>query len=184
MVIREDDSKLNLSSSNLSNFEGNKELKVLLLLLAIDPSISGILITGSTGSGKSLILQLFQQWRIPMKTYSGCSYNCNPMSVSLCIGCKEKREKNQFLTIEETTTPMVKMPVHTQTESLVGSLDLQLHYRQGILGHVNNGFLLIDDFHLIPSDIANILMSIWQNKRNRVHRNAVSVDHPSDFCLI
>jgi len=184
MVIREDDSKLNLSSSNLSNFEGNKELKVLLILLAIDPSISGILITGSTGSGKSLILQYFQQWRIPIKAYSGCPYNCTPTSVSLCTRCKENLETNQFLESEENYTPMVKIPVHTQTEALVGSLNLQLQFRPGILGHVNNGYLLIDDFHLIPSDITNILMNVWQNKRNIVHRNAVSVDHPSDFCLI
>ena len=44
----------------------------------------------------------------------------------------------QQIKIQEKATPMIKMPVHIQTDALVGSLDFKLNFRQGLLGTANN----------------------------------------------
>ena len=186
MVIREEEPPLvmNLSTSRFSDFEGNHELKLLLILLAIDPSISGILIHGSTGTGKSLILHFFQQLKIPMVKNSTCLYNCTLDSRALCGECVDKKNREILIDQQDSFVPIVKMPIHASLDSLVGSVDITLNFRPGILGQVNNGFLILDDLHLLPQETMNILLSAWQFNKNAIQRNTLSLEHPSNFCLI
>ncbi|NHJ01991.1 MAG: VWA domain-containing protein [Candidatus Heimdallarchaeota archaeon] len=167
----------------LSELQGNEYLKLILLLLAIDPSIDGLVILGETGVGKSQFLRGFSQMKIPLQKIENCPYNCSFDQENLCSSCL-KRVEAGIRTKVWGFSPLIFLPPHASIEAIIGSFDIKLTFRPGILGRVNNGYLLIDDLHLLPPNILNIILEIWKNHTNIIQRDMLSFQHPSNFCLI
>ncbi len=185
MVGREEKSLENCEViSSFSDFRGNRELKLLLILLAIDPTINGIVILGITGTGKSLILNLFKQLKIPTLFNKNCAFNCSPSGKVLCKKCNNAPISIPENDIQHSYIPIVKMPVSTSLDALIGSLDLHFSFRPGLFGKANNGYLILDDLHLLAQESRTVLFNTWQRRANYIQRNSVSLEHPSEFCLI
>ncbi len=142
------------TSETFSRLKGNEPLKILLLLLAIDPSIGGMVIMGRTGTGKSCFLEAFKDLQIPLH-----------------------REDKNF-------APIIDIPSNISFDALIDTLNLQLKFREGIFSKVHNGFLIIDDFHLLSESIANTIINVWKTKENIVHRSNLSINQSSNFCLL
>ncbi|MHA1214999.1 MAG: VWA domain-containing protein [Candidatus Hodarchaeales archaeon] len=137
-----------------SLLNGNEELRILFIILAIDPSIGGMVIVGDTGSGKTQFLRAFKKFKIP--------------SVEL----------------ESSFSPIIEIPVSITLDRVVGSLDIKLNYKPGILESVHNGYLLVDDFHLMPNLVKNTIINVWKNQENNIERSGVKKRHSCRFCLI
>ncbi|MHA1972071.1 MAG: VWA domain-containing protein [Candidatus Hodarchaeales archaeon] len=133
---------------------GNEELRILFIILAIDPSIGGMLIVGDTGSGKTRFLRAFKKFKIPL------------------------------LGEENSLSPIIEVPVSANIDRVVGSLDINLNYRKGILESVHNGYLLVDDFYLMTKFVKNTIINVWKNQENNIQRFGVKKSIPCRFCLI
>ncbi len=172
------------SSLIFSKLLGNEELKILLILLAIDPTINGLIVFGSTGTGKSQFLRTFSELKIPVKKIVDCPYNCTTSSLLLCQECNNILVTKRDINIQDSYLPVVSMPPTVPLDSIVGNLDINLNFKPGFLAKVNNGYLIIDDFHLMAQQTRRVVLNIWQKKINEIHREGISTSHPSNFCLL
>ncbi len=161
------------SSLNFSDIKGNIELKLLFIILAIDPSISGLIIFGDKGTGKSFILKKFRYFQIPKYINEIQADNA-----------QEKNYSTKNTPLNVSYYNKIYMPPNTPLDTMMGNLDFNMNFCPGILSKANEGFLIIDDLHLMPYHNLNILSNVWQYQKNIIHRHSVSFSHPSNFCLL
>jgi len=57
---------------------GQDEMKLAILMAAIDPSLGGVLVLGDRGTGKSTAVRALADLLPPMKVVSHCPYHCDP----------------------------------------------------------------------------------------------------------
>jgi magnesium chelatase subunit I len=55
-----------------------EELRLSLLLCAVDPRIGGVLALGDRGTGKSTAIRALAALLPPMPAIAGCRFNCEP----------------------------------------------------------------------------------------------------------
>ncbi len=71
---------------------GQDEMALALILVAVDPSIGGVLVMGDRGTGKSTAVRALANVLPPLKAVKGCSYHCDPAYVEgLCESCTPKK---------------------------------------------------------------------------------------------
>src|SRR5260364_438293 len=67
---------------------GQDKLKRALLLCAVNPSLSGVLIRGDKGTAKSTAARGLRELLAPIQRVPGCPYNCAPgESLAYCPVC-------------------------------------------------------------------------------------------------
>ncbi len=84
---------------------GQEQMKLALILTAIDPSIGGVLVFGDRGTGKSTIVRSLAGLLPKQSFVVDCSFNCQN-SDNLCDQCKKKMS----LAFEERATPVIDLP--------------------------------------------------------------------------
>src|SRR5262249_19737507 len=57
---------------------GQDEMKVALLLAAIDPHIGGVIVFGHRGTGKSTAVRALADLLPPLERVKGCLFGCDP----------------------------------------------------------------------------------------------------------
>ena len=57
---------------------GQEEMKLALLVAAVDPAIGGVLVFGDRGTGKSTAVRALAALLPEMKAVVGCRYGCDP----------------------------------------------------------------------------------------------------------
>jgi len=57
---------------------GQDEMKLALLIAAVDPTIGGVLVFGDRGTGKSTAVRALAALLPPMRVVVGCRYGCDP----------------------------------------------------------------------------------------------------------
>ena len=75
---------------------GQDEMKLAILLTAIDPSIGGVLVFGDRGTGKSTAVRALAALLPKMRAVVGCRYGCDPAAAT-CPDCAQKLGKNQVV---------------------------------------------------------------------------------------
>ncbi len=60
---------------------GQDEMKLALLIAAVDPKVGGVLAFGDRGSGKSTAVRALAALLPKMKVVVGCRYNCDPRQI-------------------------------------------------------------------------------------------------------
>ena len=82
-------------------FVDQEKLKLALILLAINPRISGVLVMGAKGTGKSALVRALAGLLPPIKVVKGCPFNDNPKDESnLCDICKTRLKNSEKLEYE------------------------------------------------------------------------------------
>ena len=67
---------------------GQELMKKALLVNTIDPTISGVLIKGDKGTGKSTAVRALADLLPKIKVVKGCPFNCHPENLKLmCKSC-------------------------------------------------------------------------------------------------
>jgi magnesium chelatase subunit I len=169
---------------------GQDEMKLALLLAAVDASIGGVLVFGDRGTGKSTAVRALAALLPPMKVVVGCHYGCDPAATAkLCEACRSAGTK--ALKARLVPVPVVDMPLGATEDRVVGALDLERALAQGIkafepglLARAHRGFLYIDEVNLLEDHLVDLLLDVAASGENVVEREGISVRHPARFVLV
>lgn len=168
------------------------DLKLALVLNAIDPKIGGLLIQGPKGSGKTTVVRALAEILPQIKIVSNCPFNCNPEDPSnMCEKCLNLYIKKGELPFEERRMKVVDLPLGATEDRVVGSLDIEKVIKMGvealepgILAQSNQNILYVDEVNLLPDHIADDLLDAAATGWTIIEREGISVKHPSRFIFI
>jgi magnesium chelatase subunit D len=170
---------------------GQEEMKLALTLNAIDPLISGVLIMGHRGTGKSTAVRALADLLPKIKCVSNCVYNCDPHDEeNLCDDCLRLSAEGK-LKSELKSVPIVELPLGATEDRVCGTIDIERAitdgrktFDPGLLARANRGFLYIDEVNLLEDHLIDLLLDVAVTGRNKVEREGVSVEHPASFVLV
>ncbi len=170
---------------------GQADLRLALLLAAIDPRIGGVLAFGDRGTGKTTTIRSLAHMLPPDKATFGCPYGCKPDStVGPCApGCPKSEGKKTK--IASRPVSCVDLPLGVSEDRLTGALDIEKamvegkkEFQPGLLADANNGFLYVDEVNLLEDHIVDILLDVAASGENIVEKDGFSIRHPARFVLV
>ncbi|MCA3222766.1 MAG: magnesium chelatase ATPase subunit I [Burkholderiaceae bacterium] len=174
---------------------GQDEMKLALLVAAVEPGIGGVLVFGDRGTGKSTAVRALAALLPPVKAVVGCPYACAPdQPAGVCGVCApEGRKAAGGIKLKSVTHPLsvVDLPLGATEDRVVGALDLERALAQGVkafepglLARANRGFLYIDEVNLLEDHLVDVLLDVAASGENVVEREGLSVRHPARFVLV
>ncbi|EWG08196.1 MAG: protoporphyrin IX magnesium-chelatase [Candidatus Aramenus sulfurataquae] len=171
---------------------GQERLKKALMIVAVNPSVGGLLIMGPKGVAKSTAVRALANLLPEIEVVADCPFSCDPRSPeSMCDSCRARYERGEKLPVIRRKMRIVELPVSATLDRVVGSLDIKKAIEEGLralspglLAEANRGILYIDEVNLLPDDIVNAILDSAASKVNVVEREGVSVSHPANFILI
>lgn len=168
------------------------EMKLALVIAAIDPSVGGVLVFGDRGTGKSTTVRALAALLPQMRVIADCAYGCDPAAPPdrRCEDCR-KRDSAKAPKTRLVPVPVVDLPLGATEDRVVGALDLEralAHgvkaFEPGLLARANRGFLYIDEVNLLEDHLVDVLLDVAASGENVVEREGLSVRHPARFVLI
>jgi magnesium chelatase subunit I len=141
---------------------GQDEMKLAILIAAVDARIGGVLVFGDRGTGKSTAVRALAALLPPMQAVVGCRYRCDPALRLNCSECearkaagagnsavtaaddgtavarKATRKSSQRppraagLPSEAVAVPVVDLPLGATEDRVVGALDLERALGSGV----------------------------------------------------
>lgn len=173
---------------------GQDEMKLALLIAAVDPSIGGVMVFGDRGTGKSTAVRAMPGLLPAMKVVKGCRYGCDPsVRTAGCDvpGCAAALGDAARVPATNAPVPVVDLPLGATEDRVVGSLDLERAlskgekaFEPGLLARAHRGFLYVDEVNLLEDHLVDLLLDVAQTGENVVEREGVSVRHPARFVLV
>ncbi len=171
---------------------GQDEMKLALLLVAIDPTIGGVMVFGDRGTGKSTAVRALAGLLPAMKVVAGCRYGCDPQANGAgCDDCRARVARGESLRAVSAAVPVVDLPLGATEDRLVGALDLEKAlttgekaFEPGLLARAHRGFLYVDEVNLLEDHLVDLLLDAAATGENVVEREGVSVRHPARFVLV
>ena len=167
---------------------GQEDMKLAILVAAVDRGIGGVLVFGDRGTGKSTTVRALAALLPPMKVIEGCRYRCDPAARDTwCSDCSAATSKKKSVT---APVPVVDLPLGATEDRVVGALDLERAltgakvFEPGLLARANRGFLYIDEVNLLEDHLVDLLLDVAASGENVVEREGLSVRHPARFVLI
>ena len=173
-------------------FVGQEELKLALILLAINPRIGGVLIRGEKGTGKSALVRALADLLPPIEVVADCPFNCDPNDpTNMCDECRKRHANGEALPTKKVKMKVITLPIGATEDMVIGTLDIEKALREGIkalqpgiLAKANRNILYIDEVNLLPDNIVDVILDAAASGWNFVEREGVSVSHPSRFILV
>ena len=170
---------------------GQDEMKLALMIAAVDPKVGGVLAFGDRGSGKSTAVRALAALLPAMRAVAGCRYQCDPDDAAAhCGACRELARKGK-LKSQQVPVPVVDLPLGATEDRVVGALDLEralAHgektFEPGLLARANRGFLYIDEVNLLEDHLVDLLLDVAASGENVVERDGLSIRHPARIVLV
>ncbi|MGH9124479.1 MAG: VWA domain-containing protein [Acidimicrobiales bacterium] len=133
---------------------GQDDVKLALLLAAVDPAIAGVLLRGEKGSAKTTLA----------RGLAALLPGSAPF-VELPVGATEDRLVGTL-------------------DLAAALTDGQRRFEPGLLAAAHGGVLYVDEVNLLPDHLVDVLLDVAASGVNRVEREGISHSHPSRFVLI
>lgn len=164
---------------------GQQDMKLSMILTAIDPLIGGVLVFGDRGTGKSTAVRALAALLPPITVVQGCPVNSElPGQVPDWAGSETR-------TLVEVPTPVVDLPLGVTEDRVTGALDIERAltrgekaFQPGLLARANRGYLYIDEVNLLEDHIVDLLLDVAQSGENVVERDGLSIRHAARFVLV
>jgi magnesium chelatase subunit D len=171
---------------------GQHNMRLALLLNAVDAAIGGVLICGRRGTGKSTAVRALTSLLPPLTGVADCPYFCDPLVPELmCQSCHARYMQGKPLPTIQRPVPLVTLPLNASEDRVAGSFDLamalqsgQRRFVPGLLAAANRGLLYIDEINLLNDALVDLLLDAAALGVNRVEREGISAAHPARFVLI
>ncbi len=161
---------------------GQDEMKLAILIAAVDAGIGGVLVFGDRGTGKSTAVRALAALLPPMRAVVGCPYHRDPALEP----AGAPKPKTHLIPV-----PVVDLPLGATEDRVVGALDLERALSQGVkafepglLARANRGFLYIDEVNLLEDHLVDLLIDVAASGENVVEREGLSIRHPARFVLV
>ena len=175
---------------------GQDEMTLAIQVVAIDPTVGGVLVLGDRGTGKSTAVRALADLLPPIQVVKGCPYQCDPTKpAQACAVCQPDKDatnaKALKLPTESKAVSVVDLPLGATEDRIVGALDLEKALSQGIkefspglLAQAHRGFLYIDEVNLLDDHLVDLLIDVAASGENLVEREGLSIRHPAKFVLV
>ncbi|MDD1685794.1 putative cobaltochelatase [Methanoregula sp.] len=168
---------------------GQEQMKMALLLNAINPRIGGVLIKGEKGTAKSTAARALAFLLPKRQVVEGCTFGCDPNDrKGLCLDCQKKYPN---LPVTDVKMRVIELPISATEDKVVGSLDIEhalkkgeKKFEPGILAQAHRNILYVDEVNLLNDHIVDVLLDAAAMGMNYIEREGVSYVHPSAFILI
>ncbi len=171
---------------------GQDEMKLAILVAAVDPTVGGVLVFGDRGTGKSTAVRALAALLPKMRAVAGCPYACDPDAVAgVCGVCSDGKAVSAVPKSRLVPVPVVDLPLGATEDRVVGALDLERAlshgvkaFEPGLLARANRGFLYVDEVNLLEDHLVDLLIDVAASGENVVEREGLSVRHPARFVLV
>jgi magnesium chelatase subunit I len=173
---------------------GQTEVKLALLMAVINPLVSGVLLVGPRGTGKTTIVRSLVNL-LPTITRSACYYGCLPEDVEIggidavCPDCARKYGEGQSLTRVEQGR-LIELPLNARLDDVIGGWDERSLVqnrpvlKSGILKQSDQNVLYIDEVNLLGDDIINAILDAAAQGTYTVRRGPMASTYRARFTLI
>ena len=168
-----------------------QDMKLALLIAAVDQGVGGVLIMGDRGTGKSTAIRALAALLPKIPVIANCAYNCDPERTPACQCDNCQQNKNQVVKTTTVSIPVVDLPLGATEDRVIGALDIEraLHagekaFEPGLLARAHRGFLYIDEVNLLEDHIVDALLDVAASGENVVEREGLSIRHPARFVLV
>jgi magnesium chelatase subunit I len=170
---------------------GQEEMRLALMIAAVDPGVGGVLVLGDRGTGKSTAVRALAALLPAMRVVEGCRYGCDPATPRAhCDECRSRAAQGP-LGSRVAPVPVVDLPLGATEDRVVGALDLERAltagvraFQPGLLARAHRGFLYIDEVNLLEDHLVDLLLDVAASGENVVEREGISLRHPARFVLI
>ncbi|KEI44361.1 putative cobaltochelatase [Saccharopolyspora rectivirgula] len=167
---------------------GHDDLRLALLLNAVNPSIGGVLVRGEKGTAKSTVVRSLASLLPPVDVVVGCRFGCAPAAPD--PHCPDGPH-DSGAPAQQRPANLVELPVGATEDRLVGSLDLERAlsegvraFQPGLLAAAHRGVLYVDEINLLHDHLVDLLLDAAAMGRAHVEREGVSVSHAASFLLV
>jgi magnesium chelatase subunit I len=173
---------------------GQTEMKLALLIAVINPLVSGVLLVGPRGTGKTTIVRSLVDL-LPYGKRSACHYGCLPEDIetsgmdAVCPDCARKYGEGQPLTRVDRGR-LVELPLNARLDDVIGGLDeraaLQnrMQLKSGILKQADQNILYIDEVNLLADELINAILDAAAQGTYTVRRGPVASTYRARLTLI
>lgn len=171
---------------------GQETLRLGLLIAATEPSLGGLLVSGTKGTGKSTAVRALRGVLPALEAVAGCPYHCPPDDpASMDAACLRRHRAGDSLARERIAVPFVELPLNATEDRVAGTLDVERalaagerRFEPGLLAAANRGFLYVDEVNLLDDHLVDLLLDAAASGVHVVEREGISHVHPARFALI
>lgn len=177
---------------------GQQDMKLSLILNVINPGLSGVLIRGEKGTGKSTAARALAEILPEIEVVDNCPFNLAPneCASALCQSCTVAecgftRAEGGQPKSHARPVKVVELPVGATEDRVVGAIDLERalkegekHFEPGILAQAHRAILYVDEVNLLEDHVVDVLLDSAAMGVNTVEREGVSFSHPARFTLV
>jgi magnesium chelatase subunit D len=181
----------------LSLIVGQDTIKTALIILAVNPTLGGLVIAGGKGTGKSSLARALHRIMPPIEVVKGSEYNIAPDAKKheiddfLLKKLSNEIKSLKDLETEVITCPFVQVPVNVMEDRLFGSVDVkktmetgETTFVPGLLANAHRGILYVDDINLLDVDLVTTMLQAITDGFVIVEREGISVKYPCKPILI
>jgi magnesium chelatase subunit I len=177
---------------------GQYEMKLALMLSAINPAIGGVLLVGPRGTGKTTAVRSLTTI-LPHVEVSDCEEGVLPADLeavspdeaqSLYPDCYEKYRRGEPISHMDAVR-LVELPLNARVEDVVGGINerVAMHrnlvrVERGLLNRADNNILYVDEVNLLDDEIVDLILDAAAQGSYTVRRGAVAGTYRARFVLI